>query len=87
MTLGAGKPAQECESGKTVTGDLSLRATGGFSWNQNLRSLCACLSGPFSPVGGWGEAKLVFQGPGQVDWRNKIRFLGLLLCPRSQAVY
>lgn len=51
MTLGAGKPAQECESGKTVTGDPSLRATGGF-FLEPKPEIPVRLSGPFSPEGG-----------------------------------
>lgn len=80
MTLGAGKPAQECESGKSVTEDLSLRATGGFS-RTGTRDPCAPQWALQSS--GWGKAELVFQGPGQVDWRNKILFLGLLVSQKS----
>lgn len=69
-------------------GKLSLRtwawAAGGFS---RTRTRDPCVPQWALQSSGWGEAELVFQGPRQVDWRNKILFLGLLLCPRSQAVY
>lgn len=64
----------------TLTEDLSLRATGGFS-RVGTRDPCAPQWALQSS--GWGETGLVFQGPGQVDWGNKILFLGLLVSQKS----